>query len=132
MSLDTISNMLSMIKNASMAGRPFVEFSHSKMCENIAKIFHKEGFLGNVKIFKPKDSNRKMLHLDLIYTDGIPSISDIKRVSKPGRRIYKGNADIGFVAGGYGISVLSTSKGVMTGKAAQKKRLGGEILCEVR
>ncbi|MBI2620812.1 30S ribosomal protein S8 [candidate division WWE3 bacterium] len=123
MSVDVVANMLSSIKNASMSGKQSVEVPHTKMCEAIAKIIKARGFLLGVKVFKPSGRSYKKMRLDLDAS----KITDVKRISKPGRRVYKG---VG-AAGGYGVTVLSTSRGIMTSEDAKKKNLGGEILCEV-
>lgn len=132
MSIDRLSNMVSTIKNASLIGKEYVEIPHSNVCEDVAKLLKKEGFLSEVKVFKEKGSSYKMLRIDLAYDeDGISKITEIKRVSKPGRRIYKGSEEIRPVAGGYGISIISTSRGVVKDYTARNKKLGGEIICRV-
>ena len=129
--MDRISNMLSAIKNAAMALKKSVEVIHTNECEAIAKLLKEKGFLENVKVFKETGKPYKMLHLELAYQAGSPKISQVSRVSKPGRRIYKGSADIKHVVGGYGFSVVSTSRGLMTDAEARKKKLGGEVICLV-
>lgn len=129
--MDRIANMLSSIKNAAMAQKASVEVIHTKECEAIAKLFKERGFLENVKVFKETGMPYKMLHLDLAYAAGSPKVTQVRRVSKPGRRIYKGSQDIKHVVGGYGFSVVSTSRGLMTDAEARKKKLGGEIVCFV-
>ena len=131
MSIDRISNMLSAIKNASMVGKDFIEIGLSKECESIAKALQKGNFVSEVKVFKPKEAKRKMLRIDLINEEGNPKIRDIRRVSKPGKRIYRGAGQLRPVQGGYGLLIVSTSRGVMSGDEAKKKKLGGEVLCEV-
>lgn len=132
MSVDRISNMLSSIKNSVMAGRDAIEVPHSNECENIAKVLKGAKFLSEVKVFKPSDSSSKMLHIEMAKNDsGLYAITDVKRVSKPGRRIYRKYAEFKKVKEGFGVAVVSTSRGVMSGDDARKKKLGGEILCEV-
>ncbi len=126
--MDHISNMLSSIKNASMIGKAFVEVIHTKECEGIAKLMKDKGFAKNVKVFKPSDKAHKaykMLHIELA------EILDVRRVSKPGRRIYKKSSEIGRVVGGYGFAVVSTPRGLMTDSEARKRKLGGEVICKV-
>lgn len=131
MSTHLIANMLSSIKNASLAGKKEVEVPYSKICESIAKVLKDTGYLAEVKVFKEKESAGKSIKLGIAYKNEIPVLRDIKMRSKPGRRIYKGADELGSVAGGYGTSVVSTSRGIMRGQEARKKRLGGELICEV-
>lgn len=130
--MDTIANLLSTIKNASMVKKPSVELPFSKMNEGILNILKEKGFIENVKVFKHKDSVFKGLHVDLKYSENNkPFISEAKRVSKPGRRIYLGSTELEFVRNGFGIGIVSTSRGLMTTEEAKKKKLGGEVICEV-
>lgn len=129
--MDLLSNMLSSIKNACMAHKPFIEIPHSNECEAVAKILADKKFLSGTKVFKEKDSSLKKLHLDIAYEDGIPVINEVKRVSKPGRRMYVKSSNLKLVRGGYGVSVVSTSRGMMTVEDAKKKKLGGEVICKV-
>lgn len=133
MSSDVIADMLSQIKNASMVGKEYVEIPHSKMREAVIKVLEDAKFVENVKTFKDKGAPQKSLHIDLAYEqDGSPRIRDVKRVSKPGRRIYQQSKVIKGVNPKYGLIVVSTPEGVMSGEAARKKNLGGEIICEVK
>jgi small subunit ribosomal protein S8 len=129
--MDKISQMLSSIKNAAMARKAELSVDYSQECENIAKILKERKFLEEVKTFKPKDSNFKKLNLVLSYEDGLPRITDVKRVSKPGQRIYRGYDKIYRVQSGYGVAVVSTSRGILSGEEAKKKKLGGEVICHV-
>jgi small subunit ribosomal protein S8 len=131
MSADTIADMLSTIKNAFSVRKPFVEVPYSKQKEQIAKVLEERGFISKVKVFSEKNSPIKGLHIDLAYTDDLSTIKDLRRVSKPGRRIYKEALDLNYVKSGHGILVVSTSRGIMSGEEARKKKLGGEVLCEV-
>jgi len=121
--------MLSTIKNAYAVSKPSVEVAHSKQIEEVAKVLEKAGFLKSVKVFKESGESFKKLHIDLIYEDGRAKVSDISRVSKPGRRVYKNYRDMKPVLGGFGVSVVSTSRGIMSGSDAKKRKLGGEIIC---
>ena len=123
--------MLSTIKNASMAKKLHVEVMHTNECESIAKVLKDKGFLSDVKVFKPAETSRKMLSIDIAESAGVPAIGDVKIVSKPGRRVYRKSAELKDVAGGFGIQLVSTPKGVMSGVEAKKQNLGGEVLCEV-
>jgi len=114
-----------------MAGNEFVETYYSKECENVAKALKEAGFLDEVKVFKHKDKKYKGLRLDLAKTNGIFNITDVKRVSKPGRRVYISSGDINVISGGNGALVVSTSRGVMLGLEARKKKLGGEVICRI-
>lgn len=130
--MDTIANLLSTIKNASMVKKESVELPFSKMNESILNLLKERGFIEGVKVFKHKDSVIKGLHVDLKYSDGNkPMISEAKRVSKPGRRIYLGSKELEFVRNGFGIGIVSTSRGLMTTDEAKKKKLGGEVICEI-
>lgn len=132
MSLDTTSNMLSMIKNASMVGKDSIEVFYSKKNEAIAKVLEKHKFVKSVKVFKEKNSTHKGLHIDLEYVGPQdPKIRDIKIISKPGRRLYMKRTEIKSIDLEHGILVLSTSKGIISGVEAKVKKLGGEIICEV-
>lgn len=131
MSVDTIANMLSTIKNAVMVRKDSVEFPYSQQKESILKVLESRGFISKVKVFSFQDRPFKGLHVDLSYTDDIPVINDLRRVSKPGSRIYKNFSDIKRSRGGYGVFVISTSRGIMSSEEAKKKKLGGEIICEV-
>ncbi|MEZ6255887.1 MAG: 30S ribosomal protein S8 [Patescibacteria group bacterium] len=132
MSVDTIANFLSSIKNASMSGKASIETPYSKICESIAKIMAENGYIAEVKVFKEKDSSHKQIRLDLAYDEfNRPAVSDVYRVSKPGLRIYKGYKDLKLVAGGSGLSIISTSRGLMSLKEARYKKLGGEVVCKV-
>jgi small subunit ribosomal protein S8 len=131
MSTDKISNMISMLKNASMAKRTSVEFFHTIECEKIAEILKDRGFLKNVKVFKGEKSKAKMLHLDLAEENGVFALTEAKRISKPGRRIYKSYKLLRPGAGRFGIIVVSTPKGIMDNIKARKHKVGGEVLCEV-
>ena len=114
-----------------MAGNDFIETYYSKECENVAEVLKETGFLEEVKVFKHKNKKYKGLRLELAKTDGDFNITDVKRVSKPGRRVYINSGDIKIVAGGHGVMLVSTSRGVMGGGEARKKKLGGEVICKV-
>lgn len=129
--MDTLANMLSTIKNASMIQKPFVELPYSGIKEEVLGVLKEKGFIENVKVFKLADKGFKMLHVDLKYDNGGRAITEIKRVSKPGRRIYKTKDGLKTIRGGFGISIVTTSKGVMDSRDAKRKRLGGEVICLV-
>lgn len=126
--IDPISDMLTRIRNAQRALLPSVEIPHSKMKESIANILKKEGYVADVTTeAKP----HKTLKLKLKYEGKKSVIEGIRRVSRPGLRRYVGSTEIPRVLGGLGVSVISTSEGVMSGTSARKKNLGGELLCYV-
>lgn len=127
-----MSDMLSSIKNAAMSGKPSIEVPYTKESEEVAKNLRKAGFLENVKVFKEENSSFKKLHIDLVFENGVSKITDVKRISKPGRRTYSGYKDLRRAAGGFGVTVVSTSRGVMDSSEARKKKLGGEVICEVQ
>ena len=120
--------MLTRIRNAQRALLPAVEIPHSKMKESIANILKKEGYVAEVTVAgKPL----KTIKLQLKYQGKKSIIEGIKRVSRPGLRQYVGSTEIPRVRGGLGVAVVSTPEGVMSGNAARKKNLGGELLCFV-
>ncbi len=115
-----------------MAGNSSIEIPCSNECEATAKVLKKSGYFEEAKKFKPKGKAYKMLRLEIAYDEKkAPKITDLKRVSRPGRRIYKKSTELKPVLSGYGTMVVSTSRGVMSGDEARKKKLGGEVLCEV-
>ena len=125
---DPIGDMLIRIKNGYLARKDVVEVSYSKMKEEIAKLLVKEGYL---KKFKIENLKFKILKLELKYEGKKPVIEGVKRISKPGVRIYAKAGEIPKVKYGFGITIVSTSKGIMTGREAKKKNLGGEVICQV-
>ena len=131
MSVDRISNMISSIKNSSMAGRDSLEIPYTSECESVAKVLKQKGFLEEVKVFKKEKSSTKMISIKLAKDGDNIKLSEAKRISKPGRRIYKGHKELRPVLQGLGVLIVSTSRGIMDGQDAKKKKLGGEILCEV-
>jgi len=125
---DTISDMLTRIRNASRVQMPAIELPHSKMKESIAHILKKEGYVAEVAV---EGKAVKKLKLKLKYEGKKCVIEGLRRVSTPGLRRYVGSTEIPHVRGGLGISVLSTPQGVMTGTQARKSNLGGELLCYI-
>jgi len=128
---DLIADMLTRIRNAQMAKHEKVDIVLSKMNQSIADILKEEGYIKNYKVIKDGES-RGVLRLYLKYDDqGKPVLSGLKRESKPGLRRYVGAGAIPVVLNGLGISVLSTSKGVITGEQAKRLNVGGEYLCSI-
>lgn len=127
--MDSISDMLIAIKNAQAVGHQTVEVPFSNFKYEIAKILQREGFVE--KIEKKGRKTKRFIEITLKYENKIPVISGLKRISKPGQRIYLPAKKIKKVKGGYGIAIISTSKGLMTDKEARKQKLGGEVICEI-
>lgn len=127
---DPIGDMLTRIRNANIVKHESVEMPSSKMKIEIAKILKKEGYIRDFRYYKFQ--NKFNLKIFLKYGEKNCSIlKGIERVSKPGRRIYSANENIEKVLGGLGISILTTSKGVMTDKEARTAKVGGEVICRV-
>ncbi|HQU82169.1 MAG TPA: 30S ribosomal protein S8 [Pyrinomonadaceae bacterium] len=127
---DPIADMLTRIRNAIAAKHTRVDIPGSKLKMEVARILKEEGYINN---FVSKGEGTKyQIRIFLRYdAKGISSISHLSRVSRPGRRVYVGSADIPKVLGGYGINIVSTSKGLMSGKRAKQEKIGGEILAQV-
>ena len=126
---DPIADMMTRIRNAEMVGMPKVAMPSSKIKIAIAKVLKDEGYVTNYNV--EGDEKKPTLVIYLKYHHEKPVIEHIKRVSRPGLRIYKGCSELPSVLGGMGISIVSTSKGVMRDKSARELGLGGEVLCEV-
>ena len=130
MMTDPIADMLTRIRNASMARHDRIEMPHSKLKEHVASVMKSEGYLDDVRVSEADDA--KLLTLVLRYgRDRHSAIDGLKRVSTPGRRVYVRHDRIDRVCSGMGISILSTSRGVMTDRDARRQRVGGELLCEI-
>jgi len=132
---DPIADMLTRIRNAVGAEHSQVSMPSSKMKVSIAKILAEEGFISNYEVTENKNSPHKSLTLGLKYVGKRrtkrPVITNLERISLPGQRIYAGKDEIPYVLSGMGISILTTSKGVMTGREAKKIGVGGELVCKV-
>ncbi len=126
---DPIADMLTRIRNAIMARHDSVVVPLSKTKQAIAKVLKDEGFITDYSIVKGE--THRFLKINLKYLDNQPIILGLERVSKPGLRIYVKRGEIPRVYGGLGIAVLSTSKGIMVGKDAWRRKMGGELLCYV-
>lgn len=127
--MDPIADMLTSIRNALAVQIPTVEIPFSQLKFEIAKILKRTGFVEKVE--KKKRGKRMVIEITLKYIDKMPAISGLKRISKPGQRIYLKSKEIKPVKGGYGIAIISTSKGLMTDKEARREKIGGEVLCEI-
>jgi small subunit ribosomal protein S8 len=131
MQTDPISDMLTRIRNAAAARHARVELPASKLKIEIARVLKEEGYISTYKVVE-ENKTRKALRVFLKYTSDRRSvITGLRRISRPGSRRYVGATEIRPVVGGLGINILTTPRGVMTGRLARKERLGGEVLCEV-
>ena len=127
---DPIADMLTRVRNASRARHAEVVVPASRTKREIARILKEEGFIAEVR--EERDGPAQLLRLELKYVDGkVPVVSGLKRISKPGLRVYARKTDIPRVLGGLGLVIVSTSKGIMTGTQARQAELGGEILAYV-
>ncbi|MBM4274006.1 MAG: 30S ribosomal protein S8 [Deltaproteobacteria bacterium] len=130
MMTDPIADMLTRIRNAGTARFDKVDIPASRMKIGLAKIMKEEGFIKNYKVIK--DTRQGILRVYLKYNEQQkPLIHGLRRVSKPGRRVYTGHEELPKVQGGLGVAVISTSKGVVTDRQARKLKVGGEVLCEI-
>ncbi len=129
MMTDPIADMLTRIRNGQSAGKVSVSMPSSKLKASIASVLKEEGFVAGFEI--RDEGSKPTLSVELKYYEDRPVIEAIKRVSTPGLRIYKGSDDLPRVQGGLGIAIVSTSKGVMTERAARAAGEGGEVLCYV-
>ena len=125
MTTDPIADMLTRIRNAHLALHKEVNVPRSKMKESLAAILKQEGYVEDVAV---EDADIK---ITLKYVKGKAAITGLRRISKPGRRVYVGSVDIPRVQNGLGICILSTSSGVLDGCTARSKKVGGELLCEI-
>lgn len=128
--MDPIANFLTSIRNASAKGHEKVDVPASKIKIEIARILKEEGYVASYRVME--EHQRPFLRIQLKYTDSkLPVIQGIQKVSRPGLRIYGGYQDIKKVAGGMGVAILTTSRGILTHKKAKQMKVGGEILCHV-
>lgn len=128
---DPISDFLTRIRNAIKAQHRYVDISWSKLKQNLAEILKNQGFVESFLV-KHDNKNRGTIRVFLKYVDGRqPVIQGLRRMSKPGLRRYIGHQDIPRFYGGFGLSILSTSQGVMAGSDAKNRKIGGELLCLV-
>lgn len=127
---DPIADMLTRIRNGIRARHQRVEMPSSRLKVEVARVLKEEGFISNFKV--GEEGKKKALRIFLRYgPDGQSAIASLDRVSKPGHRVYVGAREIPRVLGGLGVSILTTPRGVMTGKSARKVGVGGEILCSI-
>ena len=128
--VDPIGDMITRIRNAQMRMLGNVKIPGSKFRERILDVLKNEGYIAGYKILSGT-SNKNQLHVDLKYSNGLPVIREINRVSKPGRRVYARADTIPKIQNGLGLAIVSTSKGIMSDHDARNKKIGGEIICRV-
>lgn len=129
MMTDPISDMLTRIRNAQKAEKLSVRIPASRVKRDIAKVLKDEGYIDGYS--ESEEGVRKQIEIQLRYHAGQPVIGEIRRLSKPGCRVYRGKDRLPRISGGMGVAVVSTSKGVMTDREARRQGLGGEVLCVV-
>ena len=129
---DPIADMLTRVRNANIAKHDDVSMPSSKLKEALAELLKSEGYIADYKTAERPDKPGKILQIDMKYSpERERTITGIKRVSKPGLRVYKKSDEIPRVLGGLGVAVLSTSQGLMTDREARRRKVGGEVLCYV-
>ena len=129
MMTDPIADMLTRIRNGQRAGKVSVSMPSSKLKQSIAQVLKDEGYIADFQV--SGEAGKPVMSVDLKYYNGKPVIDDLKRVSRPGLRIYKANDELPRVQDGLGVAIVSTSKGVMSDRAARAAGEGGEVLCYV-
>jgi len=129
MHTDPIADFLTRIRNAQAARRETVESPSSKVKAKIAKILEAEGYLSDVR--ERAEGARKIISMTLKYDQQAPRITSVRRISKPGLRVYRKSNELPRVLSGLGIAIVSTSAGIMTNTEARRRKLGGEVLCEI-
>jgi small subunit ribosomal protein S8 len=129
MMTDPIADMLTRIRNGQHAGKVSVSMPSSKLKQSIAQVLKEEGYIADFQI--SDETGKQVMSIDLKYYEGRPVIDSLRRVSRPGLRIYKANDELPKVQDGLGIAIVSTSKGVMSDRAARAAGEGGEVLCYV-
>ena len=125
---DPIADLLTRIRNAQLAGHESVLIPHSKLKCEIVRVLKEEGY---IETYKVSDEVKPLIEVTLKYSKGVPVIEKLKRVSRPGLRIYKDSDNVPTVNGGLGVAIVSTNKGVMTDRLARKEGIGGEVICTV-
>ena len=130
---DPIADFCTRIRNAYLSKKKYVPMPYSKMKASLAKILEEEGYLKSSKVNPLTGGSKfKTLEVELVYDEeGQPVLTEIKRISKPGLRTYSKSKELTRILSGYGLSIVSTSKGLMTNKQARDKNLGGEVICQL-
>jgi small subunit ribosomal protein S8 len=126
---DPLADMFSRIMNGQAAGKTELTLPGSNLKASVCKVLHDEGYIDGYSLIK--EGNKSVLNISLKYYKGQPVIEHLSRVSKPGRRIYRGSQEVPKVLGGLGVAIVTTSKGVMTDRTAREQGFGGEVLCVV-
>ena len=128
---DLVADALTRIRNASMRKLEVTKLLHSKLVESVVAIFQEKGYIDSYKVIE-EEGNKKFINVVLKYDDaGNQVINEVKKISKPGRRVYKANSEIKKFKNGYGTIIVSTSKGVVSNEIAYKNGVGGEIICSI-
>lgn len=127
--MDPIANFLTIIRNAYLARKGEVVVPHSQIKEGLAKILSEIGFVGEVKV--EGSVPHKTIKIALIFNDSLPALTHVKRISRPSVRVYAKAGQIPLALSGRGVTILSTSKGLMIDRQARKERLGGEVICQL-
>ncbi|WP_299201030.1 30S ribosomal protein S8 [uncultured Amphritea sp.] len=125
---DTLADMLTRIRNGHMAEKSAVTMPASKLKASVAAVLKEEGYIADYAV---EGEAKPVMTVELKYFDGKPVIESIQRVSRPSLRVYKGASDLPKVSGGLGVAIVSTSRGVMTDRAARAAGIGGEVICTV-
>ena len=128
---DPISDMITRIRNAQLRSLNTVTIPNSKFRVRILDVLKREGYISNYKLLSDSKNKKESLLVDLKYNNGLPVIKEIKRISKPGRRIYAKADSISKIQNGLGLAIVSTSMGIMSDNDARTKNIGGEIICRV-
>jgi len=126
---DPIADFLTRIRNASRARKPRVDIPASNMKKSLAEILKNQNFIKDYSIIE--DNKQNLIRVELKYTNGSPAISGLRRISKPGLRVYKNSGDLPRILNGLGIAVISTPKGLLTDRDAKIQSVGGEIVCYI-
>lgn len=127
---DPLGDMITRIRNAAMRKKSSLQTPGSRLRMNVLEVLQSEGYIRGYTVTE-HENGRSEIDIELKYFDGEPAIKKIQRISKPGRRVYSSVATLPRVANGLGVSILSTSQGVMSDHVARERNLGGEILCQV-
>lgn len=129
MMTDPIADMLTRIRNAQTADKVSVRMGAAKLKRALAEVLKAEGYIEDYSL--EEGDGKPVLSIKLKYHQGVPVIDEIQRVSRPGLRVYRGSGELPSVNGGLGVAIISTSKGLMTDRAARKAGIGGEVVCTV-
>lgn len=128
--MDRIANLLTSLKNATMVGKSSTETNLFKQGKEVLEVFKSKGLIRDLKVFKDEESGFKGLHIDFVDANGPVRKLETVRISKPGHRVYSDFKKLLKVKAGLGVLVVSTSRGMMSGEEARKKKLGGELVCK--